>query len=52
MTVVAKDTPGFIVNRVVGPFYSEALRIYDEQLADIPTIDWAMREIGGFNVLI
>lgn len=50
MTVVAKDTPGFIVNRVARPFYSEALRIYDEQLADIPTIDWAMREIGGFKM--
>jgi len=50
VTVIAKDTPGFIVNRVARPFYSEALRIYDEQLADIPTIDWAMREIGGFKM--
>jgi 3-hydroxybutyryl-CoA dehydrogenase len=50
VTVIVKDTPGFIVNRVARPFYSEALRIYDEQLADIPTIDWAMREIGGFKM--
>ena len=50
VTVIAKDTPGFIVNRVARPFYSEALRIYDEQLANIPTIDWAMREIGGFKM--
>jgi 3-hydroxybutyryl-CoA dehydrogenase len=50
VTVITKDTPGFIVNRVARPFYSEALRIYDEQLADIPTIDWAMREIGGFKM--
>ena len=50
VTVIAKDTPGFIVNRVARPFYSEALRIYDEQLADIATIDWAMREIGGFKM--
>lgn len=50
VTVLAKDTPGFIVNRVARPFYSEALRIYDEQIADIPTIDWAMREIGGFKM--
>lgn len=50
MTVMAKDTPGFIVNRVARPFYSEALRIYDEQLADMATIDWAMREIGGFKM--
>jgi 3-hydroxybutyryl-CoA dehydrogenase len=50
VTVVAKDTPGFIVNRVARPFYSEALRIYDEQLADMATIDWAMREVGGFKM--
>ncbi|MES2764166.1 MAG: 3-hydroxyacyl-CoA dehydrogenase NAD-binding domain-containing protein [Bacteroidota bacterium] len=50
VTVIAKDTPGFIVNRVARPFYSEALRIYDEQLADMAAIDWAMREIGGFKM--
>lgn len=50
VTVVAKDTPGFIVNRVARPFYSEALRIYDEQLADMATIDWALRELGGFKM--
>lgn len=50
VTVMAKDTPGFIVNRVARPFYSEALRLYDEQIADIATIDWAMREIGGFKM--
>jgi 3-hydroxybutyryl-CoA dehydrogenase len=50
VTVVAKDTPGFIVNRVARPFYSEALRIYDEQMADTATIDWAMRELGGFKM--
>ncbi len=50
ITVIAKDTPGFIVNRVARPFYSEALRIYEEGIADMPTIDWAMREIGGFKM--
>jgi len=50
VTVMAKDTPGFIVNRVARPFYSEALRIYDEQIADPATIDWAMREFGGFKM--
>ncbi|MEI6019991.1 MAG: 3-hydroxyacyl-CoA dehydrogenase NAD-binding domain-containing protein [Bacteroidota bacterium] len=49
-TVMAKDTPGFIVNRVARPFYSEALRIYEEGIADIPTIDWAMKDIGGFRM--
>ncbi len=50
VTVMAKDTPGFIVNRVARPFYSEALRIYEEGIADMSTIDWAMREIGGFKM--
>ena len=50
LTVIAKDTPGFIVNRVARPFYGEALRILEEGLADIPTIDWAMTEIGGFKM--
>ena len=50
LTVIVKDTPGFIVNRVARPFYGEALRIYEEGLADIPTIDWAMTEIGGFRM--
>lgn len=47
--VVAKDTPGFIVNRVARPFYSEALRIYEEGIADMATIDQAMRD-GGFRM--
>lgn len=50
ITVLAKDTPGFIVNRVARPFYSEALRILEEGVADVPTIDWAMKEIGGFRM--
>ncbi len=50
LTVLAKDTPGFIVNRVARPFYGEALRILDEGLADVPTIDWAMKEIAGFRM--
>lgn len=50
LVVVAKDTPGFIVNRVARPFYGEALRILEEGIADVPTIDWAMKEIGGFRM--
>ena len=49
-TVVAADTPGFIVNRVARPFYGEALRILEEGVADHATIDWAMRELGGFRM--
>ena len=50
VTVLAKDTPGFIVNRVARPFYGEALRIYEEGIADFATIDWAMTELGGFRM--
>ena len=50
VTVLTRDTPGFIVNRVARPFYGEALRIYDEGIADFATIDWAMRELGGFRM--
>ncbi len=49
-TVLAKDTPGFIVNRVARPFYGEALRIFDEGIADEATIDWAMRDVCGFRM--
>ena len=49
-TVLASDTPGFIVNRIARPFYGEALRIFEEGIADRPTIDWAMKEIGGFRM--
>jgi len=50
VTVIVKDTPGFIVNRVARPFYGEALRIYEEGIADFATIDWAMKGIGGFKM--
>jgi len=48
--VIAKDTPGFIVNRVARPFYGESLRIYEEGIANFETIDWALKEIGGFKM--
>jgi len=56
LTVLAKDTPGFIVNKVARPFYSEALRILEEgvtglaQAEAIATIDWAITELGGFKM--
>jgi 3-hydroxybutyryl-CoA dehydrogenase len=49
-TVTTKDTPGFIVNRIARPFYSEAIRIYEEGMASIETIDYAMKTIGGFKM--
>lgn len=45
-TVLAKDTPGFIVNRLARPFYSEAIRIYEEGIASMEAIDEAMRRVG------
>jgi 3-hydroxybutyryl-CoA dehydrogenase len=47
---IAKDTPGFIVNRVARPFYGEALRIYEEGIADFASIDAAMKKLGGFKM--
>ena len=44
--VIAKDTPGFIVNRVARPYYAEAMRILDEGIADVSTIDEAMKSLG------
>lgn len=44
--VIAKDTPGFIVNRIARPYYSEALRIHEEQIASTEVIDAAMRARG------
>lgn len=49
-TVRAKDTPGFLVNRIARPFYGESLRILEEGLADEATIDWALTSIAGFKM--
>jgi len=50
IVAVAKDTPGFIVNRVARPFYGEALRMYEEGIADFATIDHAMKSEGNFRM--
>jgi 3-hydroxybutyryl-CoA dehydrogenase len=44
--VVCRDTPGFIVNRVARPYYLESLYMLGDGLADIPTMDAAMRGVG------
>jgi 3-hydroxybutyryl-CoA dehydrogenase len=46
--VVTRDTPGFIVNRVARPFYSEALRLLGEGVATHQQIDWVIQLGGGF----
>ena len=48
--VIAKDTPGFIVNRVARPFYGEAIRIMEEGIADMATIDHIMTSVAGFKM--
>lgn len=48
--VIAKDIPGFIVNRIARPFYGEALRIAEENLAAPEQIDDAMRTLGNFRM--
>ena len=50
VVAVAKDTPGFIVNRVARSFYSESIKIYEEGMADFATIDWALKAEGGFRM--
>ena len=49
-TVRCTSTPGFIVNRVARPFYGEAQRMVEAGVADAATIDWALREMGGFRM--
>ncbi len=44
--IVTRDTPGFIVNRVARPFYGEALRLLDHQVADVATIDRVLKAAG------
>jgi 3-hydroxybutyryl-CoA dehydrogenase len=46
----AKDTPGFIVNRVARPFYNEGLRILGDGDASVETIDRIMKEAGNFRM--
>ncbi len=50
VVAVTKDTPGFIVNRVARPFYSEAIRMYEEGFTDFQTIDNAMKTVGNFKM--
>jgi len=48
--VQVRDTPGFIVNRVARPYYGEALRIWEEGLADLNSVDSIMKARGGFRM--
>jgi 3-hydroxybutyryl-CoA dehydrogenase len=53
--VVAKDSPGFIVNRVARHYYVEALKMVEENNADIQTIDKLLKasgfKMGSFELM-
>ncbi len=53
--VVAKDSPGFIVNRVARHYYVEALKMLEEKNTDIKTIDSLLRasgfKMGAFELM-
>jgi 3-hydroxybutyryl-CoA dehydrogenase len=46
----AKDSPGFIANRLARPYSLESLRMLAEGVADAQTIDRACRLGGGFRM--
>ena len=47
--VVCKDAPGFIVNRVARHYYLEAMKLVEDGLATIETVD-AVMEATGFKM--
>jgi 3-hydroxybutyryl-CoA dehydrogenase len=46
----AKDSPGFIANRLARPFTLESLRMLADGVADAATIDRVCRQAGGFRM--
>ncbi|MBB6609860.1 3-hydroxybutyryl-CoA dehydrogenase [Pontibacter sp. Tf4] len=44
--VMAQDSPGFIVNRVARHFYVEGLKLLEEDVAEVETIDKLMQASG------
>lgn len=48
--VITKDIPGFIVNRIARPYYGEALRIVEENIATVEQVDDAMKTLGNFKM--
>jgi 3-hydroxybutyryl-CoA dehydrogenase len=47
--VMARDSPGFIVNRVARPYYVESLLLLEEQVAPLADLD-AIMEATGFKM--
>jgi enoyl-CoA hydratase/3-hydroxyacyl-CoA dehydrogenase len=48
--ILVKDAPGFAVNRFFQPFLNEAVRVLDEGIADIPTIEKAAMDCLGIGM--
>lgn len=48
-SVICKDSPGFIVNRIARPYYLEAMKLAENGFADIETTDELM-EATGFKM--
>jgi 3-hydroxybutyryl-CoA dehydrogenase len=46
----AKDSPGFVANRLARPFSLESLRMLGDGVADAATIDRVVRFGGGFRM--
>jgi 3-hydroxybutyryl-CoA dehydrogenase len=50
VAVHTKSTPGFIVNRVARAFYGEPMRLLEEGVATVETLDGLLRHGGGFRM--
>jgi 3-hydroxybutyryl-CoA dehydrogenase len=48
--MVCKDSPGFVVNRILNVWYNEGMRLLDEGVASVEDIDRAIRDGGGFRM--
>lgn len=48
--IMAKDSPGFVVNRFFIPYYVQSIRTLEEDIANIPTIEKAAKEAFGIGM--
>ena len=54
--IASADASGFVVNRFFVPWLNEAVRLLEEGVADIPTIEWAAKKtfrvgMGPFELM-
>lgn len=47
---VCQDSPGFIVNRILHPWFNEAIKLLEEGVASAKDIDTAVKVGGGFRM--